>query len=128
MIDISFIRPVFEQLYTGLATVEVYETAKDPNTKITRSTKRVLYEDLPCRLSHDSQAPSSSQTLPSASQTIKLFTYPVSEVSIPSGSKITVTQEGLTETYGHSGAVNNFSTHQEIELTLWESWAGHEKE
>lgn len=128
MIELSFIRPAFEQLYTGRATVEVYETYKDPVTKKTVQSVNQVHEDLPCRLSHESKSVSDSVSLPQADQTIMLFTYPSSEVLIPSGSKITVTQDGVTEVYAHSGIVNNFETHQQIELTLWNGWAGHEKE
>lgn len=120
MTSLSWIRPIFEpKLYTGKARVEVQKSEKDPDSKKIKSVWEVLFEDLECRLSHITNTNSNSLPLPEAEQTIKLFTFPRSEIDIPEGSKITITQDGVTEIYGHSGVSNNFETHQEIVLTKW---------
>ena len=44
-------------------------------------------------------------------------------VDIPEGSKITVTQKGVTRDYERSGTPAVYSVHQEVPLELWEGWA-----
>lgn len=117
------VREAAEQLYDGLCTVEVKTSHKDPKTKKNRMVTNKLYENIPCRLSHDSNQPGDTRVLPNADQTIKLFIAPKEEVDIPANSKITVTQDGVTEAYTCSSVPNNFPTHQEIELVKWEKWA-----
>ena len=44
-------------------------------------------------------------------------------VTVPEGSKITVTQNGVTGVYEKSGKPAIYSTHQEIPLELFKGWA-----
>lgn len=55
------------------------------------------------------------------SQSVVLFIAP--EVEIPSGSKITVTQNGKTTDYCRSGESAVYTSHQEIALELFEDYA-----
>ena len=52
---------------------------------------------------------------------IKLFIS--SDIVIKSGSKLTVTQTGVTTAYTGSGVPAVYPTHQETILELFESWA-----
>ena len=54
-------------------------------------------------------------------QVTKLFLSP--DTKIKSGSKITVTQAGITRAYECSGVPAVYPTHQEIVLTLSERYA-----
>ena len=56
-----------------------------------------------------------------ALQATKLFISP--DITIKPGSKITVTQTGVTTEYTGSGVPAVYPTHQEIMLELFESWA-----
>jgi len=44
-------------------------------------------------------------------------------VDIPEGSKITVTQNGVTHDYERSGKPAVYSCHQEVPLELFKEWA-----
>lgn len=117
----DLIKKSIQSFYTGLATVEIKESIKDENGKI-RPVVKVEYEDLPCRLSHESKNPSTGYERNTVSQTIMLFLD--NEPEIPAGAKITVLQDGVKNVYGCASEPNVFETHQEIELVLWEDWSG----
>lgn len=116
-------REAIETLYDGICTVEIKESIKDPETKKNKSVVKTVLKEVPCRLSHESNKTGETRTLTNATQTIMLFIAPQPEVIIPSDSKITITQDSVTEVYANSGVSNNFPTHQEIELEKWEKWA-----
>ena len=54
-------------------------------------------------------------------QSVVLYIDP--SVDIPEGSKVTVTQNGVTRDYERSGTPAVYSTHQEIPLELFRGWA-----
>ena len=56
-----------------------------------------------------------------ASQSVVLYIDP--SVDIPEGSKITVTQNGMTRDYERSGKSAVYSCHQEVPLELFKEWA-----
>ena len=62
-----------------------------------------------------------TDTAAALSQGVKVFLSP--NVSIKAGSKLTVTQNGVTTAYKSSGVPAVYPTHQEIILTLFERWA-----
>ena len=82
----------------------------------------VVIENQPCRLSFKT-APSTSDNgaVAETAQTVKLFLAP--ELQVKEGSKITVTQNGVTTDYKRSGAPAAYPTHQEIQLELFKGWA-----
>lgn len=114
-------KKAIERFYTGRCTVTVKKSVKDETTKKIRPQEVVIYEDIPCRLSHDSKALTESYDRNTATQTIKLFVD--NEFDIPTGAKIKVTQDNITNLYGASSVSNVFETHREIELEKWEDWA-----
>lgn len=55
------------------------------------------------------------------SQAVKLFIAP--EIAVPEGSRIDVTQNGITTSYRQSGTPAVYSSHQEITLELYKRYA-----
>lgn len=115
-------REIIEQTYDGVCCIYVMQSVKDPETKAT-SQKEVLYEEqIPCHLSFSGTSPSAeSSTVTAVSQTIKLFLSP--ELVVPPGSRLEVTQQGITENYSQSGKAAVYNSHQEIMLELWKEYA-----
>ena len=128
------LKSAVESLYSGTCTVTATTPTFDESTKQTTNTETTLFTDQPCRLSFISSPPSDkfvslSQTLIHsdtprahfANQQIKLFIDP--SFDIPPGSKISVTQNGLTQYFKSSGAPAVYSSHQEIELVRLDEFA-----
>ena len=115
-------RKAIESMYDGVCTISNYQNIEDPITFVTELNEVEVIKDQPCRLSYSS-IPSTTQTdtINAVSQSIKLFIAP--EVNIPAGSKIVVTQNGRTTVYKNSGQPAIYSTHQEINLELYEGKA-----
>lgn len=115
-------RQVIEQTYTGLFFVTQQENVKDPETKLCKKQEVRVYENIPCKLAFEGNTPvAMSGGAPQVTQSIKLFTAPDLEI-IP-GSKITITQDGVTTEYKGSGKPAAYPTHQEITLELFNGWA-----
>ena len=108
--------------YDGIFSLFEYEKVKDPITKATSQQEVLKLQDVPCHLSRSS-IPAASQTEAAAGveKEVKLFCSP--DIVIPAGSKITVTQAGITESYKRSGVPAVYATHQEITLELFERYA-----
>jgi hypothetical protein len=117
-------KAAIEETYDGICTVYTYSAAKDPVTHISKMGEVALHTDIACRISFKNNVSNNSQpsdTASAAVQTIKLFTYP--DKAIPKGSKIVVTQNGVTVAYKSSGEPLMYYTHQEIILELFDKWA-----
>lgn len=119
----DFARKKVESLYSGVCSVYVLDNVRDPDTKQTKQTERLMLDNQPCRVSFESNNTTvkSNDTVNEKPQSIKLFIAP--EIIIAAGSKIVVTQNGRTETYKSSGVPRVYVTHQEIALELFERWA-----
>ena len=79
-------------------------------------------KDAACRLSHKTVTttePTEEAAL--VAQTVVLYIDP--SVEIPEGSKITVTQNGVTRDYEQSGKAAVFTYHKEVPLELFKEWA-----
>ena len=115
-------RKAQEATYEGICTVIEYQDVTDPVTKRTHEEEVPVLENQPCKLSFEKLDPSAqSETAASLLQGVKLFLAP--EIRIKPGSKLVVTQHGVTEEYAGSGEPAVYATHQEIMLKLWEGWA-----
>lgn len=114
------VRNALEKGYDGTFTVTEHQ-------KITKPNKTTGFQDVdvlvnqPCRLSFSSSPSTSDGDVPVINQTVKLFFAP--EITIKEGSKITVTQNGVTTEYKQSGTPAVYSTHTEILLELFRGWA-----
>lgn len=114
-------RAALEKLWKGKCTVIVREQVQNPETKITGFVEKELYTDLPCRLSHKTGSPTGDGDAATVAQSTTLFLG--SEWDIPPGSKIIVTQYGRTGAYSRSGEPRYHTSHQEIDIVLFERWA-----
>ena len=112
-----------KSLWQGRCTVTVRNNdATDENTGRVVVRESDTYTDEPCRISFDTVNTTQSEN--SASNIVQSITLFIdSAVAIPEGSKITVTQNGVTSIYEKSGKPAVYSTHQEIPLELFKGWA-----
>ncbi len=114
-------RKAIESTYEGVCDVVEYGDILDEQTKITSQGEIVVLEGQPCKLSFETiSAASQSDTVASVSQRTKLFISP--EITVKSGSKIVVTQNGITTEYAASGEPAVYFSHQEIMLELFRGW------
>lgn len=115
-------RKAIESTYDGVAVVSEYRKVKDEQTGLTSEGEVVVIENVPCRLSFEQlKAADQSESSASIVQGTKLFLAP--DIKINPGSKITVTQVGVTTDFTSSSVPAVFDTHQEIVLDLFERWA-----
>lgn len=120
-IELVKARKAVESLYFGRCTITEHQKVKREN-KSTGFEDVVVLENQPCRLSiQNINSTSTTESGASAlTQSIKLFISP--DVKVKPGSKITVTQNGVTTDYKNSGEPAFYSTHQEIILDLFKEW------
>lgn len=122
MMGMAAYKKAVQGLWEGRAAVTVREGVLDERTGRTEPVERVTAWDLPCRVSFAAvKATEPSQQAARAAQTVKLYIDP--DLDIPEGSKITVTQKGVTADYARSGKAAVYTCHQEVPLELWEGWA-----
>lgn len=110
-------RKAIESLYKGRCKIIEIRKAVDPVTKRVTFTDVVTVENEPCRLSFSSVANAvQGNEVANVAQVVKLFIRP--ELTILAGSKIEVTQNGVTSKYVASGKPAVHTNHQEIVLTI----------
>lgn len=115
-------RKAMEDTYSGVLTVTERRKVRNEQTKLTSVEDVVVLLNQPCKLSFESVVPvQQSETAAAVSQTVKLFLAP--DVMISPGSKLTITQNGVTGDYTRSGVAAVYPTHQEIMLELFERWS-----
>ncbi len=114
------VRRALENGYIGTFTVTEHKKVTKPNKTTGFSDVEVLV-DQPCRLSFSSSPSTSDGDVAEVNQTVKLFFAP--EITVKEGSKITVTQNGVTTAYKQSGTPAVYQTHTEILLELFKGWA-----
>lgn len=115
------VRKAIESLYTGRCTVSEYKEIKDKETGISKPNEIITLKDIPCRLSFKTVSAADLDYGNALSQEVKLFVSP--DIDIKDGSKITVTQNGVTTDYTNSGKPAVYSNHKEIILDLFRRWA-----
>ena len=114
------VRKALEKGYDGTFTVTEHKKVTKPN-HTTGFSDVVVIVDQPCRLSFSSSPSATDGDIAEINQTVKLFFAP--EINVKEGSKITVTQNGVTTDYKQSGTPAVYSSHQEILLELFKGWA-----
>lgn len=115
-------RKAQEILYSGVMTVTERHKIRDEGTGLTTQKDVVVLENQPCKLSFETlKSAQQTETAAGITQIIKLFVAP--EITVKPGSKVTVTQDGVTADYKCSGVPAVYPTHQEIILELFERWA-----
>ena len=115
------VRKAIEMTYTGKCTI----TEKKKVNKANKSTgfqDVVVLENQACKLSFE-KITNTNQTETAALvvQTAKVLIAP--EIIIKPGSKLTITQNGVTTEFKNSGEPAMFGTHQEIILELFKGWS-----
>lgn len=119
---VSARRKAIQSLYRGVCTVKTWESVTDPITKIKTSKEVIKFEDEPCKLSYEKQTSATNTVGPAIlSQTTKLSLAP--ELEVPPGSKIVVTQDGVTTEFTRSGKPAVHMDHQHITLELFKGYA-----
>lgn len=123
-------RKALESLYIGNFDVIVRTTETDPETKQERIIETSLLTDEPCRLSDVTLQVTGSGEAPDLIQKKKLFCASDREtpegretLEIPAGSKIIVTQNGVTTAFKRSSEPTVHECHQEIMLDIFKNWA-----
>lgn len=115
-------RAIENVYYTGICTITERRNVKDETTGITRKSEVTVVENQPCRLSFETLNPSPlSGSAANTAQSTKLFISP--EITVNSGSRITVEQSGKKTIYRASGEPAVYPSHQEIMLELFKEWA-----
>ena len=114
-------RNAVESLYDGLCTIIEYNKVKKEN-KSTAFEEVVVLENQPCRMSYKTVNPT-SQTDTASIVTQAITVYMSSDVLVKPGSKLTITQNGVTDEYKCSGKPAIYFTHQEIPLELFKGWS-----
>lgn len=108
--------------YDGICTVTEHKKATDKKTKITEFHDVVVLENQPCHLAFKKiTIAAQSESAAKTEQTTELFISP--DITIRPGSKITVTQGGVTADYTCSGVPAVYATHQQIMLELFREWS-----
>lgn len=108
--------------YEGFCTITEYVGTIDATTKITEQSEKIVAENQPCKLSFEQTTTAQqTETAAAVTQAVKLFIAP--EIEVKPGSKITVTQHGVTLTYAVSGKPAIYPTHQEVQLEIFRGWA-----
>ena len=114
-------KAALERLWKDRCKVIVRQGVRDPVTKITSFIEEVLVDNQPCKLSFERLTSTNGEPVAAVTQAVKLFLS--QEVSIPPGSKISVTRGDLVTDYTQSGQPGVFTHHQEIQLELFKRWA-----
>lgn len=117
-------RKALQSLWTGVCTVyvRVPSPTPDPATGRTLWAVEAVAEAVPCRLSFETLSETQDESSATkVTQSVKLFLDPA--VPLPAGSKLTVTQNGVTGEYVQSGEAAVYSNHKEVPLELFERWA-----
>lgn len=108
--------------YDGLCAIVEYGSVTDPETKRTTQKEITVVENQPCNLSFEKiSTVVQTDTVAAVSQGTKLFLSP--EITVKSGSKIVVEQNGVKTEYSTSSEPAIYPEHQEIMLELFKGWA-----
>lgn len=109
-------------LWKGRAAITVRDGVLNPANGRTEPVPRVLAEEVPCRISYTTvKAAEPSEGAAATVQAVTLYIDP--DLDIPEGSKITVSQNGVTRDYERSGTPAVYTAHQEVPLELFRGWA-----
>lgn len=115
------IRKAIESTYTGKCTITEYQKVKKAN-KSTGFEEDEILTDQPCKLSFEQVTNNNAgENAAMIVQKAKVFLAP--EIQVKPGSKLTITQNGVTMSYKNSGEPATYSSHQEIVLELFKGWS-----
>ncbi len=114
-------KKAIESTYEGICTVVEHRKVQKANKSI-GFEEVVTLENQPCRLSYKTITNAGENDVASSVfQIIQVFLNP--EINIKAGSKLIITQNGITTEYKSSSEPAFYNTHQEIILELFKEWA-----
>lgn len=114
-------RRAIESLYDGTCTITERKSERKANMS-SGFVDVVVLENQPCRLSYKTVSQNSpTESAAKLVQVAKVFLAP--DVRVKPGSRLTITQNGVTTDFKCSGQPAFYSTHQEIVLELFEGWS-----
>ena len=114
------IKKIIEQWYTDTCNVIVKTKVKKEG--ITSFEDEVIYSGLKCVLSYvDNNDTSQSDTADYIKKTALLILPP--ECTIPAGSRIEITKNGIKSEWQRSSEPDIYETHQEIKISLKKEYA-----
>lgn len=110
-----------QRLWNGLCDIVIYKAVENEKNGRTEHREETVVSGLACRLSFGTK--STVNPVNGAHTAVQGVTLIIgNDVDIPEGSKLVVTQNGVTTAYCKSGKPAHYSTHQEIELELFKGW------
>lgn len=119
--QVVVVRKAIEMTYDGKCTITEHQKVQKPS-KSTGFQDVIVLTDQPCKLSFSKITNTSQgETAAMVIQTAKVLLAP--EIQIKTGSKLTITQNGVTTEYKSSGEPARYATHQEIVLELFKGWS-----
>ena len=115
-------RKAIESMYEGTCTITEHQKVQKDN-KSTGFQDVIVQEDIPCRLSFKTinNTNPNENSASALVQVTEVFLAP--EIVVKPGSKLTITQNGVTTDYKSSGIPATYSTHQEIVVEIFKGWA-----
>ena len=115
-------RKAIESMYEGTCTITEQQKVQKDN-KSTGFQDVIVQEDIPCRLSFKTinNTNPNENAASALVQVTEVFLAP--EIVVKPGSKLTITQNGVTTDYKSSGIPATYSTHQEIVVEIFKGWA-----
>ncbi|MBQ9737921.1 MAG: hypothetical protein IJV75_00190 [Alphaproteobacteria bacterium] len=119
--DLTIARKFIEKLYINTCNVIEYQGVEDPETHITSMREVTVYENIPCKLSHETVKATGEGVGGSLFLSSRLILSP--DLDIKPGSKIEVIHNGQTTAYKNSSEPAKFINHQEIMLSIFDGWS-----
>lgn len=116
MIDLSKARKHIEKLYLDTCSVYEFQEVTDPETHMTTHELVLVYENVPCKISHHVPQATGDGLVGSLSLSSRLICSP--DLVIKAGSRIDVMRKGVTTSYSNSGEPARYFNHQEIMIDL----------
>ena len=108
-------REAIERMYLGKCTIIELEDEVIGSIAVSAGAEKVVAEDMPCKIVRKSTNPSiQTDSISEIDYNVVLYINP--DIKINSGSKIVVTQNGVTAKYERAGEPFVYPTHQEIGL------------
>lgn len=108
---------IVSKLWTGSCAIMEYQDVTNPITHQTTSKLVTVVENEPCRLSYSTEPVANlSNGLATVAQVIKLFIR--ADLKLKAGSKLKITQHGVTNNYVRASEPSIYTNHQEVVLQL----------
>lgn len=114
----SKFKNAIEMLYDGICDI-FRSVIEESESGISYERREKVYEGIKCRISYESsKSAQKSETITTASQSIKLF-LPLG-YEIKNGDMVFITQNGISEKYKLCGKVSVYKNHQECILEIFD--------